>query len=78
MEKRYDDSECRIEDKWRLWMPKWKCDFERKRDMVALNVELKTNDVFECQTKDAALNAKMKMRLWMSEEKETWWLRMSN
>ena len=31
--------------------------------MVALNVELKTNDVFECQTKDAALNAKMKMRL---------------
>ena len=67
-----------VELKWRLWMPKWKCDFERKRDMVALNVELKTNDLFERQTKNAVLNAKMKMRLWMSDEKETWWLRMLN
>ena len=31
--------------------------------MVAPNVELRTNDGSERQTEDAALNAKMKMRL---------------
>ena len=31
--------------------------------MVASNVELKTNDGSEHQTEDAALKAKMKMRL---------------
>ena len=36
---------------------------KRKKDMMALNVELKTNDDFESQTKDEALNAELKVWL---------------
>ena len=54
-------------------MSNWRCNSKfqigdvalnakRKRDMMALNAELRTNDGFEHQTKDVALNAKMKMQ----------------
>ena len=34
---------------------------KRKRDMIALNVELRTNDDSKRQTEDVALNAKMRI-----------------
>ena len=53
-------------------MPKWRRSSELqtkenivtlnskwKKDMMALNVELKKNNDSECQTKDTALNAKL-------------------
>ena len=33
---------------------------KRKKDMITLNAELETNNDFEHQTEDAALNAKLK------------------
>ena len=36
---------------------------KRKKDMIALNAEFETNNGSEGQTRDAALNAKMKMQL---------------
>ena len=35
---------------------------KRKKDMMALNVELKINNGFERQTENVALNAKLKQR----------------
>ena len=34
-----------------------------KKDIMTLNVKLKTNNNSECQTKNTALNAKLKLRL---------------
>ena len=36
---------------------------KQKRDMMALNVELRINDNSECQNENATLNVKMKTRL---------------
>ena len=62
-------------------MPNWRCgskrqiedvtlNVKRKKDMMALNVELKTNNDSERQTKNMALNAKLHIQLWMSTCKE--------
>ena len=36
---------------------------KQKRDMMALNVELRINDDSKCQNENATLNIKMKTRL---------------
>ena len=36
---------------------------KQKRDMIAPNVELRTNDDFKRQNEDATLNTKMRIRL---------------
>ena len=60
--------------RWRwLWTSKWKCDFERQTEDMALNAKIRRNggsehqtknSNYECWTEITALNAKMKMRLW--------------
>ena len=67
--------------KLRLWMLNWRCgskrqiedvtlNVKRKKDRMTLNVELKTNNDSERQTKNMALNTKLQIRLWMSTYKE--------
>ena len=65
----------------RLWTPNWRCDSKRqtedmtlkvkwKKDMMALNAELKINNGSKRQTKDMTLNTKLQIQLWKSTCKE--------
>ena len=86
---RKNDFECQKEEMWWLKMSEWVCttvlNVKTKercwhwmpswRNMVALNAKLEANNDFECQTKDVALNAKLKMA---PNVKLKTWLKMLN